>query len=388
LLSSSPIPAPLPEAIVDACGSRLITASGRELVDLFSAYGAVWLGHAHAGVRDALLRQAGSVWAVGGHPHHQVDAALQTLEAWLPAGMRCAQLYSTGMEAVEFALRVARVHSGRLGVLGFAGSMHGKSMATAALGWDNGDGLQLPAVQRLGFGPGMDEAAVLAQAEQALRSGEIGLVLVEPLQGTQGGWSASPGFYTALAGLTRAQGALLAYDEVLTGFHRLGPRFAHELHGVRPDLLVFGKACGNGFPIAGLAADQGIGLRPAMLPGSTFSGNPLAAAVLQACLQAMGELPLRDRVEAMGAVAAARLAPLRALGHQVRGGGALWVITPRDPGEATAMAAALYQAGICVSYSGQQLRLLPAVTLALPDWEDALDRLVGCLQQARGAACS
>ena len=120
-----------------ASGSFVVTSEGRELVDLVNGFGAVFLGHGHPHVLERLKAQADRLWLCGRTPTDVLAEAERLLGTMLPAGLRSAGLYSTGMEAAEFAMRIAAVNTGRDRFVGFSRSMHGKSAMTAALCWEN-----------------------------------------------------------------------------------------------------------------------------------------------------------------------------------------------------------------------------------------------------------
>jgi acetylornithine/succinyldiaminopimelate/putrescine aminotransferase len=352
-------------SIVSAQDDLLYTSEGETLTDLFTAHGTAWLGHGRAEVRAALARQLDAVWITGGIPTPAVQAMRARVAGFLPPGYVLASLASTGMEANEQALRIARVTTGRNGALGLAGAMHGKSLATATLAWDNGDGVAPAGFYRVAAGPGVDEAATLDAIDGALRAGAVAALYIEPVHGTSFGWEGSPGFYAAVRALAARHGTMLVYDEVLTGCHRTGTRFRCQAQGVAPDILTFGKGLGNGFPVAGVAVRSDIAILPRMLLGSTFSNNPLAAAAVDAtlaCLEALDPAALVGAIERtvlhhLG-WAAAGPAP------RMRGCGAMWVIALDTPQQAEACVQALRMAGVCVGFHGRQLRLLPSLTIA------------------------
>lgn len=351
-------------SIVAAQDELLYTSDGRTLIDLFTAHGTTWLGHRRPEVQQAIAAQLDRVWITGGYPTPAVDAMRAQLAAFLPPGHALANLASTGMEANEQALRIARVATGRNGALGLAGAMHGKSFATSILAWDNGDGLAVPDFHRVAAGPGVGEAGILQEIEDRLRSGRVAALYIEPIHATSLGWEASPAFYREVRALTARHGSLLVYDEVLTGFHRTGERFRFLRHGVEPDVLVFGKACGNGFPVAGVAVRKDVPLAPRMLLGSTFSNNALAAAALTATLACLAGLDAAALVAGIEETVRRHLAwAMEGAQPRMRGAGAMWVIALDTPEQATACAKTLRDAGVCVSFHGRQLRLLPALTI-------------------------
>lgn len=350
--------------ISSASNDLLWTDTGVQLVDLFSAYGTNWLGHGHHAVLAAMQAALSQPWSLGGLRHPmtaRVEAALQRL---CPPGMRSAGLYSTGMEVVEFAMRIARVHTGRTGVIGFARSMHGKSTATANLCWDNGDDFVIPHLHRLPYVDQASEVQILEQVEQHLKTGSIGAIFLEVLQGSNAGWEASTEWTARLATLARRYGVLLICDEILTGFYRTGPCFRFQTHGLQPDMVLFGKACGNGFPVGGLYLQDAIELTPKMLQGSTFSGNQLACVAVASTLEAMAGMDCPALVDAISHIVQAQLGVLSAR-HDVvlRGCGALWFIEVPTTAMAKSIVQQCFENGVCIGYYGRILRLLPAMTI-------------------------
>ncbi|RZJ14348.1 MAG: aminotransferase class III-fold pyridoxal phosphate-dependent enzyme, partial [Haliea sp.] len=175
-------------------GSFVYDTEGREWIDLVMGFGATFLGHSHPGVTEALRRQAARLLSCGRYPT-EGDAAVEALQAAaLPDGLRPAGLASSGMEAAEFAMRLAATHTGRHEFAGFAHSMHGKSAMTASLCWSNAP-LRPGGLHTLPFVDTMDEAAVLHELHSCLRSHSIAALLIEPVQGSNGAHQASAGFY-------------------------------------------------------------------------------------------------------------------------------------------------------------------------------------------------
>ncbi|MHA4869742.1 aminotransferase class III-fold pyridoxal phosphate-dependent enzyme [Duganella sp. PWIR1] len=368
--------------ITRARNDLLWTDSGHELIDLFSAYGTNWLGHCRPEVVAAMSARVTEPWSLGGLRHAAGASAEAALQPFCAPHLRSAGLYSTGMEVAEFAMRIARAHTGRNGLIGFARSMHGKSTATAGLSWDNADGLVLPHLHRLPFVDTHAEDAILAEVEQRLRDGTVGAVYLEVLQGSNGGWEASSAFYAGLALLVQRYGALLICDEILTGFYRTGPCFRFEAHGLVPDIVLFGKACGNGFPVAGLFVRTDIAITPKMLQGSTFSGNPLACVAVESTLGVLGTLDCKAMVAAIAERFEAHLGWLRGRRDVVlRGCGALWFVELPDAGMAAEIVRQSYQRGVCIGYYGRFLRLLPAMTIDTANLDRACSVLAAVLEQ-------
>ncbi len=341
-------------------GSFLETEDGRTLVDFATGFGAVFLGHSRPEVTARLQEQAGRLLSCGRHPTAAKARVDGLLAALLPKGMRTAGLYSTGMEVVEFAMRVAATHTGRDEFAGFAQGMHGKSAMTAALCWRNAP-LHPGNAHLLPFLPQAQEPEILDALERLLRTGRIAALLVEPIQGSNAAHEASPGFYRRAIDLCHEHGTLCLFDETLTGLHRTGPTFYMDMLDRLPDLLTFAKSLGNGFPVSSLALRDGIEVPGAALPGSTFSGNPMALAAVEATLGVMATLPMAKRVAAIEDMVRSALGRLR--GTTLRGRGALWCLEFEEPMRMQQAFAAIRDAGLHATSGERFIRLLPSATM-------------------------
>lgn len=351
--------------IVRAENDLLFDEAGRPYIDLFSGHGTTWLGHSNRHVGAEIARQLRQVWITGGLGSPIADRAGEMVNSFFPSSHELCGLYSTGMEAAEFALRLARVVTGKCGVVGFERGMHGKSLATAYLGWDNGDGLDLPFMHRLPFVSSHPEEQILARLENVLAGGRVSAVFLEPLQG-HGGHRASASFYRTVSQLCRDNRALLVFDEILTGFYRTGEPFFFSELGLTPDVILIGKAMGNGFPVSGVVAEKRYPLRAAMLPGSTFAGNPLASAAVLATLRQLPSLDLPARVGRIEQTIGDTLTPVASIGAALRGKGALWSLQLPPGPDMEDLIVRIYRRGVAVSYTGRLIRILPAATIA-PD---------------------
>ena len=371
---------PLP-VLARGHGSVVHGADGREWLDLVIGFGAAFLGHSHPHVTAALHEQTDRLMSSGRYPSGREDAIDRLLAAVLPAGLRPGGLLSTGMEAAEFALRVAATHTGRQDFAAFARSMHGKSAMTASLCWDNAP-LQPGRVHMLSYLNTMDEDGILQALRRCLGSGRIAALLIEPIQGSNGGQEASTAFYSEAIALCHENGTLCIMDEILTGLYRTGPAFISAALATPPDLLLFAKSMGNGFPVSGLALGPGVPITARSLPGSTFSGNPLAQAAVQATLEAMAALPMARQVATLDSLARRHFEPLRSHGIAPRGSGALWCLDLGPGADTARVAQRLREAGILATLIGTVLRLLPAATLAPEVWDRA------CGQVAEACLCA
>ena len=350
--------------VARAEGDRLITEAGQTYIDLFCGAGTVFLGHAHPAITAAVHEQLDRAWITGVLPTAIAERARTRIESFFPASYATAGLYSTGMEAAEFAMRLARVATGRRGYAGFDGSMHGKSVATASLGWPN-DLVRADDFHRLPS-PAHREAESLDRLRSLLSSRTIAAVFLELLQASSGGYCLPAGFVHEVARLCSEHGTLLVADEILTGFHRTGGCFLYQSYRITPDVVLIGKAMANGFPASAVVVGRQHAIDPRMLPGSTFAGNPIAAAAIVATLDQLSKEDRSGAVAAIEATVLDTLGALREAGFTLRGKGALWVLElPRDlPTER--VLGRILQGGVIVSPAGRYLRLLPPAIIS-PD---------------------
>ncbi len=357
--------------IIRADNDVLVADDGRRYIDLFSAHGSALLGHSNPGISDAIAEQLRRVWITGGLETAAGGEAKTSVEEWFPPSHRLAALYSTGMEAAEFAIRIARVAAKKNGVVGFENSMHGKSLATAYLGWDNRDGISLPAFYRLPFLQTASEEEILERLASVLRHNPVSAVFVEPIQGCGGGRSGSKDFYRRVYQECREKEAVLVFDEILTGFYRTGTPFFFSEMGFTPDVVLIGKAMGNGFPVSGVVVDKKYPIVKKMLPGSTYSGNALASAAVAATLRQIRTMDLPAMVGRIEQIIRGSFGRLKDIGIELRGKGALWIIELPPELNMENTLGAIYQAGVLLGCTERQLRLLPAATITPQNLEKA-----------------
>lgn len=341
--------------IAGARGATLIARDGREYLDLSMGYGSVWLGHGHPAVTAALQEQLARYAAPGYLSSGALEGAQAAFAGLLPPGYFLGGLYSTGMEAVEAALRAAWAHTGRLPLAGFAGSEHGRSLAASALGAPPPQGAAA-FVHRL---PGFAEPQAVMALERLAQDVALAAVVVEPIQMTGGGHALGAALAATLFDLARAKGFAVIFDEALTAPWRCGARFYFETLGRSPDVLVLGKGLGNGFPCSAVALRQGFAWdRATVRPGSTFWNHPLACAAVQATLGELARLDSARSVQAIEAVVRETLGSLT-----LRGRGAMWCVGVPDTGRQAVFTERLLDAGIVTSYYPGYVRLLPPLCI-------------------------
>lgn len=369
-------------ALSHASGGRMHGVDGTVYLDLVNGFGAVFLGHCRPSITAALVRQASQMWTCGRHAHPALAEARTLIDDVLPTGLRYAGLYSTGMEVAEFALRLAVRHTGHRGLIGFTGSMHGKSAMTAALGWHNAP-LPSTDVTLIPLPSPEDEAGTLERLATMLRERPRAAVFVEPIQGSNAAHEASIAFHDRLVALCAEHGTLVVFDEILTGLYRTGTCFYSERLARQPDILLFAKCMANGFPVASIALREPLAVRPDTLPGSTFSGNPLAAAAVCATLSEMKTLRMTERVAAIETVVREKLGGLAEHGVTLRGRGALWVLEASPRLRMRDVLATIVERGVLVSGHGDCIRLLPAATIEADELARACDIVAAaCIESA------
>jgi glutamate-1-semialdehyde 2,1-aminomutase len=278
---------------------------GREYLDYVSSWGAILLGHAHPAVVEAIREAAGRGTSFGAPSAGEIRLA-ERIRAALPTLERL-RFTSSGTEALMSAVRLARAHTGRPKILKFAGCYHGHADAlltasgsgVATLGLPGSAGVPPAATRDTLVAPFNDADAVTALFAEL--GAEIAAVVVEPVAANMGVVLPRDGFLATLRDLTRRHGALLVFDEVITGF-RVGPAGAQGRYGIEPDLTCLGKIIGGGLPAAafGGRADVMAAVAPEgpMYQAGTLSGNPLAMAAGEAALAALSEPGLYDVLEA------------------------------------------------------------------------------------------
>jgi glutamate-1-semialdehyde 2,1-aminomutase len=283
-----------PYFVARAEGAYVWDVEGRRYTDYVQSWGASILGHAHPAVVEAVQRAAADGTSFGAPTEREVLLA-EAIRKRVPSCER-VRLVSSGTEAAMSAVRVARGFTGRDRVVLFEGCYHGHSDTLLAAGGSGLATFGLPA--SAGVPPSAVADTVVVPYNRVPEVGaDVACVLVEPVAANMGLVAPVPGFLEGLREACDRAGALLVFDEVITGF-RLGPGGAQAAYGVTPDLSCFGKVIGGGLPLAafGGRADVMAVLAPEgpVYQAGTLSGNPLATAAGLAVLDLLDDAAYRQ----------------------------------------------------------------------------------------------
>ncbi|MEE9433286.1 MAG: 4-aminobutyrate--2-oxoglutarate transaminase [Sphingorhabdus sp.] len=301
---------------VKASNAEIWDEEGKRYIDFAAGIAVTNTGHNHPKISAAVTEQLKNFSHVCYQvtPYKGYIELAERLNELAPGDTPKKTIFlSTGAEAVENAVKIARAATGRPGVIAFSGAFHGRTMMGMAL-----TGKVVP--YKSGFGPfpsdiyhvpfpvpylGISEEQSLAALQQLFKADvepmRIAAIIIEPVQGEGGFYAASPAFMQALRALCDEHGILLICDEIQTGFARTGRMFATEYSGIEPDLMTIAKAMAGGYPISGVIGKAEIMDAPA--PGGlggTYGGSPLGCAAGLTVLDVISEEGLCDRAMQIG----------------------------------------------------------------------------------------
>jgi len=371
-------------------GSRVWDVEGRDYVDFAAGIAVSALGHGDEDVLAALKAQADKLWHTSNifysEPPLRLAAELTAASGFAQRVFFC----NSGAEANEAAIKLARRHAAQQGrpadkrtIITFRGSFHGRTLATVTA-------TAQPKYQQ-GFEPlpGGFRYADFNDPESfdANFGDDVAAVLIEPVQGEGGVLPAAPGFLEHIRERCDASGALLIFDEIQSGMGRSGKVWAHQWDDVKPDVMTLAKGLGCGFPIGAMLASERVGNALEFgSHGTTFGGNPLAAAVARVALRKLSDPELLANVEHQSLSLRAGLDALDArhgVFSQVRGRGLMLgaVLRPEFAGRAGEILDHAAHNGLLLLQAGPDvLRFVPALNIGQDDVTEGLHRLDDALK--------
>ncbi len=374
-LSPIPLHASRGLTLVRGEGSYLWDDKGRRYLDLMTNYGVNLLGHAHPLVTDAIKLQASQL--TNAHQSFDTPARqdfLVALGALLPPPLSRISFGNSGAEAIEAALKFARVATGRIGIIATHRAYHGRTFgalsATADAKYRDPFAPMLEGVRHIPF----DDLDALDK----VLDDSVAAVIVEPIQGEGGIRVPADGYLRGIRDRCDARGILLICDEIQTGF-RTGSPFAFTREDIVPDILSLSKSIANGLPIGVTVTTEAVSERvPKGSHGSTFAGNPLVCAVGAVTLRVLADETLHARAAQTGTRFQERV---RDLGlpqiREVRGRGVMQAVELKKP--ATPVIKAMQEAGVLVlPAGGTVIRFLPSILIQ----DDQLDEGISALAEA------
>jgi 4-aminobutyrate aminotransferase/(S)-3-amino-2-methylpropionate transaminase len=388
-----------------ARNAELWDVEGKRYIDFGAGIAVVNTGHSHPRIVAAIKRQldAFSHSCIMVTPYASAVELAERLCAAVPIEDARAMFVSTGAEAVENAIKIARALTGRPGVIAFSGGFHGRTnlcmgLTGKVVPYKKGFGPFTPGIYHAPFPAeylGISADASLAALEQLFKSdiepGQVAAIIIEPVQGEGGFYPVPEGFLARLRALCDTHGILLIADEIQTGYARTGRMFAIEYAGVEPDIMTVAKGIAGGFPIAAVVGRQVVmdGPEPGGL-GGTYAGSPLGCAAGLAVLDVIEEEGLCERALEVGKRLVTglrrlqqkhpdRIGDIRALGAMVAmelvvGGDA----AKPDAALAKALCARALEAGLILlscGVRGNVIRLLAPLTIDYAHLDEGLDIL-------------
>ncbi len=362
--------------IVRGEGAYVWDEQGRRYIDCVGGQGAANLGHSHPAIVEAVSRQAQTLISCPEIFYNDVRAAyLAELTAVAPGDLNRAFLCNSGAEAVEAAIKFARVSTGRTEIVAAMRGFHGRTMGALSATWNK--------KYRAPFQPLVPDFIHVPFNNIAALDAAIGdhtaAVLLEPIQGEGGVRPADPAFLQAAHALCRERGALLILDEIQTGFGRTGRLFASEGYDITPDIMVLAKSIAGGLPMGATLIGSRVGELPRMSHGSTFGGNSLTAAAARATLQVLREERLPERAAQLGQRLMDRLSAIQhPLIREVRGQGLM--IGMELKMKVSPVLRALQERGVLALPAGATvLRLLPPLVISSEDLDVVADAIASVL---------
>jgi len=402
-----------PVFVERALGSEIWDVEGNRYIDFGTGIAVCSAGHSHPKIKAAVAEQLEkfSHTCVMVTPYDSSVRLAEKLNELAPGTSKKKTIFvTTGAEAVENTIKIARAHTGRRGVIAFNGGFHGRTMLTMGL-----TGKITPYKNLFGPFPAEIYHAPFpieyhgVSVEDSLKAldnlfmvdiapSDVAAIIVEPIQGEGGFYPAPVEFLQALRKLCDEHGIVMVADEIQTGFARTGKMFCSEYADIEPDLITVAKGMANGFPIAAVVGKAEI--MDAPLPGGlggTYAGSPIACVAALAMIEVIGEEKLIDSANRVATTFATRLQEIQVafpevVGHLRTSHGAMMAMELVQNGDANQPNAALtkrligkaYEKGLVLLACGSRsnvIRFLPALNMSDELINEGMDILVDCMRE-------
>lgn len=366
-----------PLILVRGEGVRLWDADGREYIDCIGGHGAANVGHANPSVIQAVTEQVQRlVVCPNGFYNDQRAQLLAELTRIAPPGLKRAFLCNSGTEAVEAALKFARLATGRIKVVAAMRGFHGRTFGALSATWGKAYRQPFePLVPGFQFVPYNRLEPIQQTVDE-----ETAAVILEVVQGEGGVIPGNGDYLRGVQALCQGRGALLILDEVQTGFGRTGRMFACEHYELQPDLMCLAKGIAGGLPMGAVLIGPRVGNLPKKVHGTTFGGNPLACAVALATIRYIESEHLPQRAAELGARLIAGLKTISSpLVREVRGLGLM--VGMELKGKAAPYLAALADRGVLALSAGATvMRFLPPLVISAEDVDAVVEGVAAVLE--------
>ncbi len=361
--------------IVRGDGATLWDDRGNEYIDCTAGIGVANVGHCNPAVRAAIESQAGMLITCPGIFYNDARArAMERLVSVAPENLTRVFLSNSGTEAMEAAIKFARLTTGKNGFVSAMRGFHGRSMGALSATFKYREEFE-PLIPGHRFAPFNNLDKLTAAMDE-----DTAAVILEPVQGEGGVRPADPAYLRDVRALCDERELLLIFDEVQTGFGRTGNMFASQTYGVTPDIMTLAKAIAGGVPMGATLVSDRIA-SAAGKHGSTFGGNPLACAAAVASIDYIEAHDLSARAERLGELFRERFTARQPnVVREVRQLGLMIGIELRT--KSRPYLEALMEAGVLALPAGPTvIRLLPPLVIEEQQWRKACDTLITVLDQ-------
>lgn len=377
-----------PIVLKSAKGTNIKDINGKEYLDLFAVMGTVNCGHNHPGINEVLIKQIKTLWAANFFPTDIQLEAISKINAILPEDFEVAVLYSTGTEAIEQAIRLARAATGRNRIISFKDHYHGKTHGTLFLMRSYPDC----------YGPGPDsyrtviendgkgDSDLIEEYLNEAMGNDVAAVILEPVIGYSGPRRLNKEFLITVRRFCDKNNIIMIVDEILTGFQRCKGWFVSCQEGINPDIIVFGKGLGNGYPISGVACIESLfKYMKQTIPGSTFAGNSLGCSVACGVVDFMCQQNFAEKTSRLEKYFFEFFLQPRYQSYGIKpdGMGGLLSISFKDQSFIRMQDIYIHilRKGVITSHTNTSLRITPPLIITMNDFEKGLEVIGKCIHR-------